>query len=327
MTKTLYLSRQGSSVNLKYEKIIVKYKGEIQQECQLPLLDLILVFGSVQLTTQVIRACLKRGVAIAYLSQSGYCYGRLLPTSQRKHALQTYQNRLTDRQKLTVARQLIHAKLHNSRVILMRQYRRRPQPTIQRVIDQLQQASQNSLKAQDLPELTGIEGAAARDYFEALGVCFQHPELTFGGRSRRPPGNEINALLSFGYQILWNHLFGLIDTLGLDAYQGCLHQSHHGHAALVSDLLEPFRAPLIDTLVLWLVNTPVVKPQDDFEFKDGGCFLNESGRRKFLSAFLLRMNKVHSQGPAWDLISRQIKALSHWITQPKQSLLWCYRIA
>ncbi|MDG2991063.1 CRISPR-associated endonuclease Cas1 [Candidatus Synechococcus calcipolaris G9] len=245
MTTTLYLNRQGCSVSLKQEKIIVKYKGDICQECQLQLIDLILVFGSVQLTTQVIRACLKRGVTISYLSQSGYCYGRLLPISKRKNSLQTYQNRLTDTQKLTVARQLIHAKLHNSRVILMRQYRRRPQPTIQNAIDHLHLATQRSLNAQDLSELTGIEGAAAHRYFEALGACFQHPDLTFGGRSRRPPGNEINALLSFGYQILWNHLFGLLDTCGFDAHQGCLHQNHHGHPALVSDILEPFRAPII----------------------------------------------------------------------------------
>lgn len=325
MKSTIYITRQGCTVNLVKEKIIIKHKGIVCQECQLPLIDLILVFGSSQLTTQVIKACLQRGIAIIYLSRSGYCYGRLLPVSKSRQSLIAHQVQLTDEQKLFVSRQLIHAKLHNCRVILLRQHRRNPDHKIQFGIQSLQGMVARSLTAQTLPELMGIEGAGARAYFEALGACFQHPDLVFEGRSRRPPGNEINALLSFGYQVLWNHLLGLVENYGLDAHQGCLHTNHHGHAALVSDLLEPFRAPVIDTLVLWLVNTPVIKAQEDFEFKEGGCFLNALGRKRFLHAFLLRMDKANQKNLFWSVIIKQIQAFCQWLIQPTDSF-WCYRI-
>jgi len=253
MSQTLYLSRQGCHVSLEAEYIIVRHQKNLIHQVQLPLIDLILIFGYSQLTTQLIRACLQRGVTIAYLSKSGYCYGRLLPLQRSYPTFISLQAQLSDAQKLFVAQQLIHAKLRNCRVILMRQQRRRFSPSLELSINCLDLLAERSLQADTLQVLMGIEGSGARHYYSALADCFQHPQLSFQGRSRRPPGNEINALLSFGYQVLWNHLLGMVENLGLDPYAGCLHQPHHNHAALVSDLLEPFRAPIIDSLVLQLV--------------------------------------------------------------------------
>ena len=112
-----------------------------------------------------------------------------------------------------------------------------------------------------------------------------NPAFVFMARSRRPPGNPVNAMLSFGYQILWNHLLSLIELQGLDPYYACLHQGSERHAALASDLIEEFRSPIVDSLVLYLVNRGVMDIDRDFEHHEGGCYLNDLGRKKYLKAF------------------------------------------
>jgi len=109
----------------------------------------------------------------------------------------------------------------------------------------------------------------------------------------------------------------------LDPYHACLHQGQERHAALASDLIEEFRAPIIDSLVLWLVNTKVMDAQTDFEHHDGGCYLNNSGRTKYIKYFLQRLEEeVQSvegeKQPRWDLMTQQIKAFKEFVYQPSQ---------
>ncbi|MHC5730134.1 MAG: CRISPR-associated endonuclease Cas1, partial [Nostoc sp.] len=150
-----------------------------------------------------------------------------------------------------------------------------------------------------------------------------NPDFIFLARSRRPPGNPVNAMLSFGYQILWNHLLTLIELQGLDPYYACLHQGTERHAALASDLIEEFRSPIIDSLVLWLINTKVMNTQEDFEYHDSGCYLNNAGRAKYIKYFLQRLdeevqNAKGEKQPRWDLMTQQIKAFKDFVYQPSQ---------
>jgi CRISPR-associated protein Cas1 len=95
-------------------------------------------------------------------------------------------------------------------------------------------------------------------------------------------------MLSFGCQILWNHLLSSIELQRLDPYSACLHQGTERHAALASDLIEEFRPPIIDTLVLWIVNSRAIDAETDFVRCNSGCYLNDSGRSKYLKFFLQR---------------------------------------
>lgn len=145
----------------------------------------------------------------------------------------------------------------------------------------------------------------------------------FAGRSRRPPGNPVNAMLSFGYQVLWNHLLSLIELQGLDPYYPCLHQGTERHAALASDLIEEFRAPIVDSLVMYLVNRKLMDQEADFVYHNGGCYLNDSGRPKYLKAFLQRMEEeIQTQSgekqPKWDLLTQQVKAFKQFVYNPTQ---------
>lgn len=318
--RSLYLSQQGCHLSLSQESIVIKQGQTVLDEVQLPLLEQILVFGKSQITTQVIRACLWRDIPIVYLSRMGYCYGRTLPIERGYRQLSRYQQAMLLPERLMVARQIVRAKLRNSRVLLLRQQRRSPMPELDTAIQQLEYLADQASLAESVERLMGLEGAGAASYFSAFGACFSQPGFVFMARSRRPPGNPINAMLSFGYQVLWNHLLSLIELQGLDPYQSCLHQGSERHAALASDLLEEFRAPIVDSLTLYLVNRGVVNADRDFEYHDGGCFLNDSGRKIFLRSFVQRMEESlqtdDGQQPRWDLLMQQVKAYKRCVYDP-----------
>lgn len=321
MTRTLYVSQQGCYVSLRQEFLVVKQGKREVQSVQLPLLEQVLIFGKSQVTTQAIRACLQRNIPIAYLSRMGYCYGRILPVERGYRQLARYQQQLSHIERLMVAQQIVQAKLKNSRVLLLRQQRRKLSEEVASAIQMLDYLVEKTVQTDTHERLFGIEGAGASAYFSALGDCFNEPDFVFMARSKRPPGNPVNAMLSFGYQVLWNHLLTLIELQDLDPYWGCLHQSSERHAALVSDLVEEFRAAIVDSLVLWLVNTRTVNADRDFEYHNGGCFLNNSGRRKYLTAFLQRMEgQIQTDSgtdqPRWDLLTQQVKAFKRFVYSP-----------
>ena len=329
--KTLYISQQDCYLALQQENIIVKKGDTIITKMQIPLLEQILIFGRSQISTQAIRTCLWRNIPIAYLSRMGYCYGRILPIERGYRQLARYQQVLEIHHRLLVARQIVITKLKNSRVILQRIQRKRLDSEIVAfAIKSLEHLSEKASRSETFERLMGLEGAGAASYFSAFGECLSVPEFVFVFRSRRPPGNPVNAMLSFGYQILWNHLLCLIELQGLDPYQACLHQNSERHAALASDLIEEFRAPIIDSLVLWLINSKVMDASLDFVYRDSGCFLNDSGRAKFLRAFLQRMEEEiqtdsGEKQPRWDLFVQQVKAYKQFVYNP-QMLYKPYRI-
>jgi CRISP-associated protein Cas1 len=319
--QTLYVSEQNCYVCLQQETLIVKQGETVYGEVQLPLLEQILIFGRSQVTTQVIRACLWRDIPIAYLSRMGYCYGRILPISRGYRQLSRYQQQISPVENLITARAIVRGKLKNSRVLLRRQRKRRESDVLERVLQTLDYLADQAAQADSWERLMGFEGAGAAQYFAAFSECLTNPDFVFSGRSRRPPGNPVNAMLSFGYQVLWNHLLALIEIQGLDPYYACLHQANDGHAALASDLIEEFRAPLVDSLVMWLINRKIVDAQGDFEFKNGGCYLNNVGRKKFLRAFLNRMTEeIQTQNgekqPKWDLLTQQVRAFKQFVYNP-----------
>jgi len=317
--RSLYLSQQGSRVTVRADRLTVQQGDEPAQTIALPLLDQILVFGNVQLTTQVLRACLVRDVPVVYLSRMGYCHGRLTAIHRGYRALARHQADLSFGDRLLVARAIVANKLHNSRILLQR-YRQRGHD-LGPDLDQFRHLGDRARQATSLDALFGLEGAGAAAYFGALRSILADSGLGFRDRNRRPPQDPINAFLSFGYQVLWNHLLVLVELQGLDPYAGCLHEPSDRHPALVSDLLEEFRAPLVDAVVLGLVNRGQVDRTQHTEQRDGGCFLNEAGRKLYLQAFIDRMEGAIDQDeggsiPRWELLSRQVRAYKQFVYQP-----------
>ncbi|AFY74776.1 CRISPR-associated endonuclease Cas1 [Synechococcus sp. PCC 7502] len=318
--RSLYISQQGCYISLKQEQIIIKQGENILDKVQIPLLEQILIFGKSQVTTQVITTCLQRDIPIAYLSRMGYCYGRVIAIERGYRQLSRYQQQLSILERLLIARQIVNAKIKNSRVILQRQNRRKASEHLCSTIQSLDYLCDRTFQVETTDQLLGIEGAAAAAYFSAFSECIDNPEFVFSARTRRPPGNPVNAMLSFGYQVLWNHILALVELQGLDPYHACLHQSSEKHAALASDLIEEFRAPIVDSLVLYLVNRGVINLGSDFEYRDGGCYLNDSGRKKYLKAFIQRMEQSlqtdSGEQPRWDTLTQQIRAYKNCVYEP-----------
>ena len=319
--ESLYISQQGCYVSLKQDCVLVKQGKTVLQEAQLPMLEQIFVFGQSQLTTQLIRSCLFRSIPIVYLSRMGRCYGRVLPITGGYRSLARQQYALSATTRLEIARQIVGVKLKNSRVILQRQHRRQESAELLGAITQLAQLAQQATQATSIEQLMGYEGAGAASYFGVFSACIDSPDFAWTGRSKRPPGDPMNAMLSFGYQVLWNHLLSLIELQGLDPYEACLHQGSERHPALASDLIEVFRAPIVDSLVLYLVNRRMVNAVDDFDFPAvGGCYLNESGRKKLLTAMIGRMEEKMQVAPGvtaprWELLNQQVKRYRQAVIQ------------
>jgi CRISP-associated protein Cas1 len=316
---TLYLIEQGCLVTLKHEQLLVHKETTLRQSVGLPTLEQVMVFGTVHLSTGVIRSCLQREITIAYLSRQGRCYGRLLPVARGARYMRDIQLGLSEAHQLAAARIIIQSKILNSRVFLQRIQRRRDGAALEQIIEYLSYYAERASKVEDLAQLSGFEGIAAAQYFSGFGQVLNDPAFVFLQRSRRPPLNPVNAMLSFGYQVLWNHVFAQIELQGLDAYASIFHSSQK-HPGLASDLIEEFRTPLIDSLVAWLINSKVVDADLDFEYQNGGCFLNESGRRKFLTHFVQKMNESvqieDEQLPRWGLVERQILRYKQFLIKP-----------
>ena len=320
--RSLYISQQGCKLSLKKELLLLKKNGTLLQEIQLPFLEQVFLFGNTQVTTQAVQACLKRNIPIVYLSQTGQCYGRLQPMERRYPQLIYQQHLLQKSQRYLCAQYLVLAKIKNCRTLLMRQRRRLKTTALDEVINAIADIAKRIPQAETNEQLLGLEGAAAAAYYRGFGQCISNHDYYFSKRTRRPPQDPINAGLSFGYQIIWNHILALIETWGLDAYFACLHSGSRRHAALASDLVEQFRAPIVDSLVLYLINKRMLNADEDFTYQDSACYLNASGRKTFLSAFIERMqdslSTKHGPQPRWEILNRQVKEFIRYVCKPQQ---------
>ncbi|NJK36254.1 MAG: CRISPR-associated endonuclease Cas1 [Oscillatoriales cyanobacterium SM2_2_1] len=315
---TLYISQQGSTVSLHQESLIVKLGSSQSSPVGLPTLEQVLIFGNSHITTPAIRACLNRMIPVVFLSRLGYCYGRLLSIERGYRQLSRYQQELSLGDRLPAVHNILRSKIQNCRVLLLRYQRRRETTAFNETLSTLAHFHSQIPQTYDLDQLRGLEGAAAAAYFRAFSDCLTHPDFPFEGRSRRPPANPVNALLSFGYQVLWNHLLTLIEVQDLDPYFACLHESNSRHPALASDLIEEFRAPIVDSLVLAAINGRQVNRDTDFEYRDGGCFLNDRGRKLYLRLFLQRMEAPIGDYPRWHILNQQVKRYKQFVYNPAQ---------
>jgi CRISPR-associated protein Cas1 len=292
--RTLYVLEHGARLRCEDERLLV-YRDDVEL-LSLPAfkVDQVVVFSHCQITLPAMKFCLMHDIPIILLSSRGRYYGAIESTANDNVLLQRDQFlRLEEADFcLALARELVRGKILNCRTLLQRRQRRQPTPSVQEPIEALARIESNLDQATTLDELRGYEGAAAAAYFRALPHCFKL-DWGFRERTRRPPRDPINALLSFGYTLLFYNLYALVRAHGLSPHVGYLHALGHGHPALCSDLIEEFRAPLIDSLVIETVNEGRFR-QDEFHYEatgaERGCFLGDDGCRRFLRAFEARMN-------------------------------------
>ena len=236
----LIVHTPGAQVGQRGEQIVVSQKGEILRK--LPSRDLraIHLYGAVQLTAQAAQTCLELSIPVAYFSPAGRYLGMLagLPASGVDARRGQYRLFELPQARLHIAREVIRAKIHNQRTMLMRNG---DQPDA--ILNLMAHFRDSTAQAGSLEELLGIEGSAAALYFEHFPTMLKRGEqwtFDWRGRNRRPPRDPVNALLSLGYSMLAKELTGICHAVGLDPFLGFLHQPRYGRPALALDLMEEF---------------------------------------------------------------------------------------
>jgi CRISPR-associated protein Cas1 len=278
-----YVGRSGGELKVTLE-------GETLTRHPLEQLQSVYVFGAVQLSTQAVQGCLERSIPIGYFSPAGRFLGMTsgLPTSGTDARLGQYRLHGEPGLRAKLASRILSAKIHNQRVMLMRNGEA-PKPVIEKLASLRDQAGSGN---HSLDSLRGIEGSAAALYFEHFGTMLKgtaFENFDFQGRNRRPPKDPLNALLSQAYSILAKELTGICHAVGLDPFLGFLHQPRFGRPALALDLMEEFRPLLADSVAISLLNRRELDV-GDFVRTTRGTFLGDEGRKQFWRAWFRRMD-------------------------------------
>lgn len=279
----LYVCEQGASIGLADNRFQIKCREGMVKSIPAEALEVIEVFGKVQITTQCIEECLKRGVNILYYSTNGAYYGRLISTNHvnvQRQRLQAERTKDLDF-RIAFSKRLIDAKIRNQ-IVVMRRYARHGNYNVERSVVEMQNMYKKLENAKSIEQVMGYEGTAAKTYFRELGRMID-PQFAFSGRTRRPPKDPFNSLISLGYSIILNEFYGKIEGKGLNPYFGVMHSDHEKHPTLASDLMEEWRAVLIDSLALSMLNGHELC-KDDFytETEQPGVFLEKDGFKKYI---------------------------------------------
>lgn len=291
----VYLTRSDVKLGFSQGQLTVKdANGDADYRLPFCNVDSINVFGNPQLSTQLIRECLSSVVPIGYYTEDGHYLGRSISPDHTDPFRQKQQALLTDDSKfcLVWAQLVIEAKLRNSLTLL------ESASDLYAFTNEDLKGIKHSLelvrKTVTVDELLGFEGSAAKCYFSCYSKLFSDSGFLFDGRSSRPPKDPVNALLSYGYSILHRNIIGAIERHGLHPYFGFMHKLQRGHAALASDLIEDYRAFIVDNAVLRFIRSGDAS-SDDFSFKDNGAvYMSKALMRTFtdfLSGEMAEKNK------------------------------------
>ncbi len=313
----LYVVEQGAQVRYTKKRFLVVKDKEVLQVVRERDLERVVLFGHVQLTAHAVTALLEQGIDTAFLTLKGRYKGRLSPAESKNVFLRIAQfRRYEDMEfRLQIARNIIAAKIANARRLILFHARNHPDEIWKQPLETLSIAEQKASSAETLSSLMGIEGDSARVYFETFGKMLRR-EIQFEGRSRRPPRDPVNALLSFGYTLVLSEVVGAVASQGLDPYVGFLHELDYGRPSLGLDILEEFRQPLVDRFVLSLINRKVFSTDDFEQRENGGFYLKDEPRKKFLRFYERAMTSEFRDRTGGDkltfreLIRRQATRMS-----------------
>jgi CRISPR-associated endonuclease Cas1/CRISPR-associated protein Cas4 len=282
------IGKDGDTLEVSVEgaKVATARLAEISQ---------LVVYGNAYLTTPALHELMRREIPVSWHSHGGWFMGHTIGLGHRNVEIRAHQWRhsFDDGFCLRLARGLVAAKIRNGRTLLRRNWRGEAPPDA--LLAALDRDRQEAEVARDQAALLGIEGMAARRYFEGFAACIAPGMLGEGpfdwpGRNRRPPTDPVNALLSFVYAMLTRAWTIQLSAVGLDPYRGFYHQPRYGRPALALDMMEPFRPLVADSVVLLAINNGEVGLGDVLS-RAGAVALTPSGRRAIIATFERRLDQ------------------------------------
>jgi len=293
LLNTLFVQTQGTYLHLDHDTLKLEIERVTRFQVPLHHLGSIVVFGNILISPFLIQRCGEDGRSIVWLTEHGRFKGQLVGPTTGNVLLRRAQHQALA-QPLPVAQAFIAGKLQNARNILMRGARETDDPQDREALLAAAGVHGESIRsvalAGDLDQLRGIEGFAARSYFGCFTQLIRtnRADFAFTERTRRPPRDPINSLLSFVYTLLTSECVAACEGVGLDPQMGFLHVLRPGRPALALDLMEELRAPLADRLVLTLINRGQLQPKDFIERPGGAWSLTDDARKALLVAYQKR---------------------------------------
>lgn len=300
LLNTLFVTSEDIYLSLDGENVLANKDREVVARYPLHTLQTIVSFSYSGASPALMGACAQREIGVAFCTPRGRFLARVCGESSGNVLLRREQYRAADdlQRSCGIARSMIFGKLSNSASSIRRTLRDHA-PRVENC--GLEDASRKIkdllplvLETTDMDTLRGLEGTGASAYFGVFDhmLLNRKEDFFFHGRSRRPPLDRVNAMLSFAYSLLAHDCASALESVGLDSYVGFLHRDRPGRTSLALDLMEELRPCVADRFVLTLVNNRVVRPED-FQIQDsGGVFLTEEGRKKFLRAWQERKRDI-----------------------------------
>jgi CRISP-associated protein Cas1 len=308
----LYVQARGAKVGKKGEVLEISVDDVPAASARLIDISQVVLQGGVYITGPALHELMARQIPVTWLSHGGWFLGHTVGLGHKNVELRSAQYRASfDAARcLALARELVVAKIRNQRTLLRRNWKAAEGET-QDMPEELAAGFRHDIEdaehARGLEQLLGVEGQAAARYFRhfrqmlsperrapaggaAAADGAQRWGFDFTRRTRRPPTDAVNAMLSYGYSMLARTLAVTLTAVGFDAMRGYYHQSRYGRPALALDMMEPFRPLLVDSTVLTLINNGEID-EGDFLHAGGAVTLDERGRRAFITAFERRLGQ------------------------------------
>lgn len=296
LLNTLYVTTPDSYLARDGENVVVRVAESEKFRIPVHNIEGIVTFGYTGASPALLGLCAERNVGISFLTEHGRFWGRLSGPVKGNVLLRRKQYRMADNQEeaLSVSRLLIAGKIANCRNVVQRVLRDHGKESnitaLTEASAQLEIRQKQALKAADPDTLRGIEGDAANSYFGVFNhfIVTQGDDFVMNGRTRRPPKDKVNALLSFVYTLLAHEVQSALETVGLDPYVGFLHTDRPGRASLALDIMEEFRPYLADRLVLTLINRKQVQAKGFVNRDQSGILMDDDTRKEVLTAWQKR---------------------------------------
>ena len=287
----MYVIAQGGVVGKSGDTLTVRVKGKTAAKVRLLDVSSVSIFGNAQVTAQATRELLERGIPICHFTYGGWLKGVTWGMAHKNVELRMHQFRVAGDQpaSLAIAKEIVTAKLRNSRVMLRRNHPEAPATAL----EEIKRMTAMVEAADSFGTLLGIEGAGARVYFANFDGMIKSgiSAFDFRTRNRRPPKDPVNSVLSFLYSMLIRQAMVSAMAVGFDPYLGFYHQPKYGRPALALDLVEEFRPLIADSAALTLFNNTELK-EKDFIHRGGAVSLTQDGRKAVIGAFERRMDTL-----------------------------------
>ncbi len=300
LLNTLYITNPDRYLSLDGETVVIQNHDEIIGRIPLHNIDSIVTFGYTGASPALMGACAKRNISLSFMTHYGKFLARATGEINGNVTLRKEQYRISDDEKRStnIAKSFITGKLYNSKSVINRAVRDYPNRVDILKLSEKSELLNNSLlqisQAESAEQLRGIEGESATIYFSVFDdlILQQKDDFYFHGRNRRPPLDNVNAMLSFSYSLLASMCASALECVGLDPYVGFLHTDRPGRVSLALDLMEELRAIFADRFVLTMINKKKINEKGFIKKENGAVLMEDETRKNFLSEWQNKKQEI-----------------------------------